>query len=65
MRSESGRDATEKGARVGGLPDSNRSKRERTRPIRMNMGSKKSLAGGGRSMRRLEGRDLERAKLDP
>jgi len=65
MRGESGRAATEKGARVGGLPDSDRSKRKRTGPIRMNMGSEKSLAGGRRSMRRLKGGKPERAKLVP
>ena len=65
MRSESGRDATEKRARVGGLPNPNRSKRERARPIRMDMGSKESLPGGRRSMRRLKGGKPERAKLVP
>ena len=65
MRGESGRNATEKGARVGGLPDSDRSKRKRAGPIRMNMGSEKSLAGGRRSVRRLEGGKPKGAKLFP
>ena len=60
-----GRDATEKRARMRSFPNPNGSERKRAGSIRMDMGSKEGLPRGRRSMRRLEGRDLERAKLDP
>ena len=50
---------------MGGLPDSDRSKRKRAGPIRMNMGSENSLARGRRNMRRLEGGTPKGAKLFP
>jgi hypothetical protein len=50
---------------MGGLPDSDRSKRKRAGPIRMNMGSEKGLARGRRNMRRLEGGKPKGAKLFP
>ena len=65
MKGENGRYTTEKGARVGGLPDSDRSKRKGAGPIRMNMGSEKGLARGRRNMRRLEGGKPKGAKLFP
>ena len=64
-RSRGRRNAMEKRARVGGLPDSDRSKRKRAGPIRMNMGSEKGLARGRRNMRRLEGGKPKGAKLFP
>jgi len=65
MRGESGRDATEKGARMGGLPNSDRSERKRAGPIWMDMRSEKGLARGRQYMRRLEDRGLKGAKLFP
>jgi hypothetical protein len=65
LRSESGRDATEKRARMGGLPNSDGSERKRTGPIWMGMRSEQGFARGGQNMRRLEDRGLKGAKLFP
>jgi hypothetical protein len=59
------RDATEKGTRMRSFPNPDGSERKRAGSIRMNMGTKEGLPRGRRNVRRLEGRDLERAKLDP
>ena len=59
------RDAMKKGARMGSFPNPDGSERKRAGSIRMNMGTKEGLPRGRRNVRRLEGRDLERAKLDP
>ena len=65
LRDGSRRDATEKGARMGGLPNSDRSKREGTGLVRVRMRSKQGSTGRERFMRRLEDRDSESAKVFP
>ena len=54
LRDEGRRDATEKGARMRSLPNSDRSERERAGPMRVEMRPKQGLAGSERDMRRLE-----------
>jgi hypothetical protein len=54
LRDEGRRDATEKGARMRSLPNSDRSKRERAGLIRVEVRPKQGLAGRERFMRRLE-----------
>jgi hypothetical protein len=65
LKDGSRRDATEKGARMGGLPNSDRSKREGTGLVRVRMRSKQGSTGRERFMRRLEDRDSESAKVFP
>ena len=54
LKDGSRRDATEKGARMRSLPNSDRSERERAGPMWVEMRPKQGLAGSERFMRRLE-----------
>ena len=65
MRGESGRDATEKRARMGGLSNSGRSKRDGTGLVREKVRSKQGSTGRERCVRRLEDGDSESAKPFP
>ena len=65
MRGESGRDATEKRARMGGLSNSGRSKRDGTGLVRGKVRSKQGSTRRGICVRGLEDGDSESAKPFP
>jgi len=65
MRGESGRDATEKRARMGGLSNSGSSKGDWAEMVRGKMGSKQGSTRRERCVRGLEDGDSESAKPFP